>query len=180
MKICLAYVGILALGAAGVALAQTGGAAATPDWSAWQPLLGEWVGEGGGGPGEGAGGFTYAADLQGRVIVRRNFADYPAANGRPAFSHNDLMVIYQDPSGVTRADYWDNEGHVIRYGASWSADGRTLTFVSDPAPGSPRFRLIQALAGARADTMAIRFEIASPARPDSFATYIEARAHRKN
>ncbi len=164
----------LSLGAAGPARAQ---GAKAPDWSAWQPLLGEWVGEGTGAPGEGSGGFAYAADLQGRVIVRRNFADYPAAGGRPAFSHSDLMVIYQEPSGAVRADYFDNEGHVIRYGASWSPDGRAVTFVSDAVAGAPRYRLTQALAGA--DRMTIRFEIASPAAPDSFRTYIEARALRK-
>jgi hypothetical protein len=152
--------------------------APSPDWTAWQPLLGTWIGVGGGGPGEGTGGFTYALDLQNRVIVRRNHADYPAAHGRPAFSHTDLMIVTQPSPSETRADYYDNEGHVIRYGASWSPDGRTLTLVSDAVPGAPRFRLTQALNGAGADTLAIRFEIASPARPDSFTTYIEAKARK--
>ena len=46
-------------------------------------LLGEWQAEGGVKADEASGGFTFAASLQGRVIVRTNHADYPAAAGKP-------------------------------------------------------------------------------------------------
>jgi hypothetical protein len=47
-------------------------------------LIGEWEGAGGGGPGLGKGTFSFALDLQDKVIVRRNHAEYPATAGRPA------------------------------------------------------------------------------------------------
>jgi hypothetical protein len=83
----------------------------------WQPLeflVGEWRGEGSGGPGQGSGGFTFAWDLQKAVLVRKNHAEYPAQQGRPAAVHDDLTVISVEGDRL-RADYWDNEGHVIRY-----------------------------------------------------------------
>src|SRR5205823_11916691 len=52
-------------------------------WAAYRFLLGEWIGEGKGGPGQGKGAFSFTTELQGKVLVRRNRADYPAAGGRP-------------------------------------------------------------------------------------------------
>ncbi len=72
------------------------------------------VGEGGADPGQGVGGFTFSLDLQNTVVVRKNYADYPATKDRPAFSHNDLMVIYGEGEKM-RAIYFDNEQHVINY-----------------------------------------------------------------
>jgi hypothetical protein len=85
-------------------------------WADWRPFLGTWEGAGGGGPGQGSGGFTFTPELQGAVLVRHSYAQYPATKDKPAYRHDDLMVIYPVPSGKkTRADYWDNEGHVIHY-----------------------------------------------------------------
>jgi len=100
-----------------------------PDWSAFQFLLGEWTGEGSGQPGDSsAGAFTLAPDLDGTVLVRHSFADYPAAGGRPAVHHTDLMVIYRDGAGKPiRATYWDNEGHVIPYSVQTSAGSAVFT-----------------------------------------------------
>src|ERR1700693_5731676 len=76
-------------------------------WGDWQPFLGAWEGAGGGGPGQGSGTFTFSPELQGAVLVRHNYAQYPATQDKPAYRHDDLMVIYPDPSGKkTRADYW--------------------------------------------------------------------------
>ncbi len=110
--------------------------AARPNWDSWQFLIGEWAGEGSGDPGKGTGGFRFQLELQGRVLVRRNRADYPAAGGRSAFSHDDLMIVYQEPEAKrTRAVYFDNEGHVIHYTAAFSADQKALTFLGDVTPG---------------------------------------------
>ncbi len=38
-------------------------------------------------------------------------------------------------------DSFDNEGHVIRYTAEFSADQKTLVFLSDRLPSAPRYRL---------------------------------------
>src|SRR3990172_5372167 len=77
-------------------------------------LLGRWEGSGGGAPGQGGGGTTFAMSLQKRIITRTNHAEYPASNDRPALVQDDFMVIYTE-GGAIRADYYDSEGHVIRY-----------------------------------------------------------------
>jgi len=147
-------------------------------WQAWNFLLGRWVGEGSGEPGQGSGSFSFRADLQGRILVRKNRADYPATKDRPAFSHEDLMVIYHQGGGSpARAIYFDNEGHVIHYAASFSEDGTSWVFLSDPAPSAPRYRLTYTKG--KDGVLGIKFEIAPPDKPDAFSTYIEARARRE-
>ncbi len=90
-------------------------------WNEWRFLLGKWVAEGGGQPGQASGGgFSFDFDLQERVLVRRNYSEYPATASKPPSRHDDLMVIYQEPEKGTRAEYFDNEGHVIHYSVSFS------------------------------------------------------------
>lgn len=115
-------------------------AAATDRFAPLRFLLGEWVGEGGGKPGEGAGGFTFAPDLDGKILVRKSWTDFPPKPGEAKGArHEDLLVI--SPAGnVLRATYWDNEGHVIQYTVTGEAD--RVTFESDEAPGAPRFKLV--------------------------------------
>jgi hypothetical protein len=146
------------------------------NWSAFKFLVGAWVGEGTGAPGEGTGGFTFSYDLQNTVLARKNYADYPATKDRPAFRHDDLMVVYQE-GGKTRAIYFDNEQHVINYAVTVSSDSNSVVFVSDAVPSAPRFRLTNTKAGA--DKITITFEIAPPGKPESFTRYIEASARRK-
>jgi hypothetical protein len=69
----------------------------TVNWDSWQFLLGEWKGKGGGGPGQGSGNFGFSLDLQKQILIRRNHSEYPATKDRAAYSHDDLMVIYQEP-----------------------------------------------------------------------------------
>ena len=147
------------------------------DWTPWQFLLGEWVGEGGGTPGQGTGGFRFDFDLQQAVLVRKSQANYPASDDQPAYTHDDLMVIHQTAEGSTQAVYFDNEGHVIHYTADSSPDHTTITLLSDRIPQAPRFRFTYRKLSP--DSVAMRFEIASPDQPEAFATYIEASARRK-
>ncbi len=149
--------------------------AADASWAQWTFLMGQWVGEGTGQPGEGAGGFSFEAGLQNKVLIRKNYANYPATKDRAAFSHEDLLVVYRDSGGRVLATYWDNEGHVIKYVVE--NDGKTAIFLSDPAPSEPRYRMTYL----KKDdgTLGIRFEIAPPGKPDAFQTYIEAKARRK-
>jgi hypothetical protein len=145
-------------------------------WADWKPFLGTWQGTGTGQPGQGAGEFTLQAELQNGILVRRNYAEYPATKDKPAYRHDDLMVIYPD-NEKTRADYWDNEAHVIHYLAEISAG--KLVFTSDPAQPGPRFRLTYTSTTAN-DTLKILFEIAPPNDPSAFKTYIEASARRRS
>lgn len=145
------------------------------DWKDWTPMLGEWEADTTG-PGSPTGGFTLAPDLQGRVLVRKNHAQYPKKDTHPAVSHDDLMVIYRD-GDATRADYWDSEGHLIRYVAAVDK-GKSFTFLSDAVPGQPRFRLTYVVTSA--SVLSLRFEIATPNAPDQFKPYIQATVHRKH
>ena len=154
-----------------LAVAQT---PAKNPWTAWEPFLGTWVGSGNGGPGQGAGEFSLGAELQGAVLVRHNFAEYPASKDTPAHRHDDLMVIYAD-GDTSRADYWDNEGHVIHYVAEVAAD--RLVFLSDAAQAWPRYRLTYVKTGA--DTLKLTFEIAPPGDRNAFKMYITAELKRK-
>jgi len=149
---------------------------AHPDWSSFQFLLGEWTGEGSGDPGQGTGTFTFSMDLQNHVIIRRNQSGFPATKTHAAFSHNDLMVVYQEPGKPTSAMYFDNEGHTIQYHTALPTNGKSITFTSDPLPARPRFQL--SYTSLSPDSLLIIFEIAPPSTPDHFTKYLEGRAYR--
>lgn len=164
---------ILVILEATACLAQT--EAKRQGWDGYDFMLGEWKGEGTGSPGEGVGGFSFASDLQGGILVRKNYAVYPATSSRPGFRHDDLMIVYHDPSGETRAVYFDNEKHVIPYRVDVEPSKKAV-FLSDSTAAGPRFRLTYSTIAA--DSLGILFEIAPPDKPGSFAPYITARAYR--
>jgi hypothetical protein len=140
-------------------------------WASLAFLIGEWTGEGGGGPGQGTGGFSFLPDQGGKILIRKNRAEYPASKDRPAFSHTDLMIVYNEPGGTKlRAIYFDTEDHTIHYTVEPSSDGKSVQFVSD------NFRLTYRKTGP--DTLALKFEIAPPGKPGAYATYIDATARR--
>lgn len=121
------------------------------------------------------GSFTFRLAVQDRVIVRTNEAVYAATTDRPASRHDDLMVIYEE-HGSLRADYFDNEGHVIRYACA-PQDGHAVAFVSDAIPGEPRYRLTYT--GGPNGTLLGSFEIASPTAPDTFKPYLSWKARKR-
>lgn len=161
-----------------VTAAGFGIAADKPEgWGPVEQLVGDWTGEGGGGPGQGSGSFSFKPDLQGKILVRKNHAEYPATKGRPALAHDDLMVVYRDaPEAAPRAIYFDSEGHTIRYEVQGRADGSEVVFVSAPELAAPRYRLTYTRI--EQDRLKIKFEVAPPGKPGQFATYIEAAARR--
>ena len=144
----------------------------------WNFVLGDWVGEGSGKPGEGSGWFTFNKDLAGNILVRKSHTLFPAANGKPETSHDDLLVVYLDNAGaMTKAIYFDNEGHVINYSVSFNQAEKSLIFTSDIQQNMPRFRLTyKALEN---NILNIDFEFAPPNHPDAFSKYISGKAHRK-
>ena len=144
-------------------------------WNGYDFLLGTWRGVGTGTPGEASGGFTFGRDLQGTVLVRKNYAVYPSTSSRPGFRHDDLMLVYHGSAAETRAMYFDNEGHVIAYQVRLDPSQKVV-FLSDSSATAPRFRMTYtALAE---DSLGILFEIAPPGKPDSLVPYITARAYR--
>lgn len=140
-----------------------------PDWKPLDFLVGDWIGKGGGGPGQGSGNFSFHFDLDEHVLVRRNLANYPAANGRAAYHHEDLMVVYpDDETKKLVADYFDTEGHVIRYRVQDAPSG--AIFLSEAAANGPRFRLTyKKTTGGLEGT----FEIAPPGKPEEFKLYLK-------
>jgi hypothetical protein len=143
------------------------------DWGPAQFLIGHWTGDGTGQPGQGTGSFSLTPDLEGKVLVRKSFAAYPAANGKPAFRHEDLMIVYRDDARQLRAMYFDSEDHVIPYSVK-PADGGGVVFVTEGASSTMRFRLTYSSTGA--GRLKLKFEIAPPGK--DFTTYLEGTAHR--
>jgi hypothetical protein len=144
-------------------------------WEPYRFLMGEWTTVGD--QAMRSGGFTLATDLQGKVLVRKSRAEIPSAAGRPAVTHDDLMVIYQgEASKPAKAVYFDSEGHVIHYTASFSKDEKTLTFLSEPTSSAPGYRLTYEKG--ENDTVGIRFEIAPPGKPEEFKVYLTGKVRR--
>jgi len=169
----LASILILLLACSGVRPQQK----LAPDWEAWKFLQGKWVGEGSSELGQGSGYFSFEPDLQNKVWVRRNHSEYPATKARPTYVHEDLMVVFFDkPTEQIRAIYWDTEGHVIHYTASFSNDGNTLTFLGDRQEGAPRYRLIYVRG--EPGHMSVTLEMAQPAKPDDFQKIVEGKVRK--
>jgi hypothetical protein len=138
--------------------------AAGPDWEPMRGLLGTWQGND---PARHTTGrFTLAPDLGGKILVRRNVDDTP--QGR----HEDLMIVFRTPGGL-RASYYDNEGHVISYAITATAD--RVELISDDVAGAPRFKLSYDIHGA--DELAIDFAIAMPGSTE-FKHYTGGTVHR--
>jgi hypothetical protein len=140
----------------------------------WKSLEGDWSADPGPGGGNGSCAFHFA--LNQHVLVRTNHAELTGQGSAPAGIHEDLMVIYPgEGEDQAHATYWDNEGHVIQYSASWSADGNALTFLSKPGAG-PQFRLTYKKVNS--DTLTVSFDMAPPGNPGAFKVYTSGRIRR--
>ena len=140
--------------------------------------MGTWTADGHGESGQGKGSFSFQFELQGKILVRRNRLEFAASPQRPAFTHEDLLVVYRDADTTPmRAIYFDSEGFVIHYAAAFSENGKVLTFLSEENPQAPRQKLtyVQNEDG----TLKVKFAIAPPGKPDAFVTHVEGIAHRE-
>ena len=112
----------------------------TGSWDKWQFLIGEWVSEGLGNTGPGSGTFSFKPDLNENILVRKSHTEFPAANNRPAFNHDDLLIVYKNNSGIaSKAIYFDNENHTITDDVTY--DVNSIIFTSEAMQNVPRFRL---------------------------------------
>ena len=136
-----------------------------PPLAPLQFLVGEW--EGIGDQAGATGRFTFAPSLQDRVLVRTNYSNTPATAGTPPSRHDDLMVVYVD-AGLVKADYFDSEGHVIRYVVD-ARPGRVV-LLSEIRVGEPRYRLTYRQESTT--TLAGMFDVAPPGQPEAFRLYL--------
>jgi hypothetical protein len=127
------------------------------------------------GPAGETGAFSFQPGAQGHILVRTNFASYPASAGKPASRHDDLMVIAPDGDTV-RADYFDSEGHIIRYTVR-AVGPREVVFTSEVKSNEPRYRLRYTSNGDA--SVAGQFEVAPPGEPDSFKPYLTWTGRRR-
>jgi hypothetical protein len=145
----------------------------TPSWDKWTWLMGEWKGEGSGVPGQGRGTFSFTPGLDKKVLIRKSHSEYPSMDSKPDAVHDDLMVIYLDITGnPTKAIYFDNEGHTINYGITYT--DKAIVLLSDKAPHVPIFRLTYSLLDS--ETINTKFEMSMDG--EKFTTYIEGKSKK--
>ena len=135
----------------------------TDTWMPFQFLIGNWSGVGSGNPAEAVAGATsFSFELDKRIILRKNRAEYLPKTARKApVVHEDLMVIYPEATNSKfRAVYFDNEGHVINYTVSAPVNRSALLFESAESNQGMRFRLVYELTAQ--GTLATEFYTAPP------------------
>jgi hypothetical protein len=146
------------------------------DWEAWKFLVGEWEGGHEGDPGQGSGRFAFSFDLDNNILVRKNRTVFPATKERAGYTHDDLLIVYAELSGIKRAIYFDNEEHTIHYEVNVSPDQNKITLESNPVPSVPQFRFTYIKTGK--DTLDARFEMTPPGIPGAFFVYLEGSSRR--
>ncbi len=95
-------------------------------------------------------------------------------SGRRRLLSGPLNIHQEAVQGPLRADYYDNEGHVIRH--TVTSEGKPIRFLGDVSKGAPRFRLTYTLTGP--DTVRIQFEMAPPGKPEALTPCIDETARR--
>ena len=159
---------LIAIGLAISAFGQT-----KNSWNRWDWLVGEWIGEGSGQPGQGVGTFSFGYDLEKNILVRKSHSEYPASDNKPKTIHDDLMIVFPDPSGgLIRAIYFDNEGHIINYTVAFS--DKSIVLTSDKTPNVPVFRLTYTLL--ENQTVNTKFEMSQDGV--NFMLYIEGKSRK--
>jgi len=145
---------------------------AKPDvWTPLRFLVGTWEAKtiGGFAQAQAHAGYAFRLELRDHILARHSRSGACIAPDDLECQHNDLLYIYPAVSGPgLEADYFDNEGHVIRYAVSTPKPG-TAIFLSDPALPGPQYRLTYVLVDG---VMSGKFEIKMPGAGD-FLTYLE-------
>ena len=116
-----------------------------------------------------AGKYSFGRELNGHILARHATND-PACKAPANFdcAHSDLLYVFQDaPGSALKADYFDNEGHVIHYDVS-TPTPTSVMFLSVAGPG-PQFRLSYEL---KAGVMTGKFQMHMPGQGE-WRTYLE-------
>jgi len=141
-------------------------------------LVGEWaVAYRSGDPGTATGGAEdWRWEAGGAVLSRRAWCEFPDSPTRPAFRHEDLLVIYADSESDLAGIFWDNEGHVHFYRRVEVLDsGDGVRLVTDPAVPGPRQALEYRFV--RPNQTAAIFSLLLPGAPE-FKPYLRWECRR--
>ncbi len=85
------------------------------------------------------GGESWRLALAGQILVREAWCEFLASASRPAYRHEDLLIVFAESDSEMRGIFWDSEGHLIRYRELHpDPDGKGFGLVSDPATPGPR------------------------------------------
>jgi hypothetical protein len=143
-------------------------------WNKFNWLIGEWFGVGSGQPGEGSGTFSFNLDLDKNILVRKSHSEYPATAKKPKIIHDDLMIVYPASNGSSfKANYFDNESHVINYIITFTHN--SIILLSDKTTDAPVFRLTYTLL--EKNIVGTKFEMSKDGQV--FTTYIEGKSKKK-
>ncbi len=152
-------------------IAASDSLASMQEWAPLAWMIGDWTGTGTS-AGVQSGTFSVRPELGGNVLVRRNEAQMTTGG-----THRDLLIMYHERGGATRAIYFDNERHVINYTVTPTKTPAVgAVFLSDEVKGIPQFRLTYAMTDAK--SAKITFELKPPGGTD-FKPYLEGAATRK-
>jgi len=141
-------------------------------------LVGKWhVTYRTGDPGTATGGEeAWSSEAGGAVLARRAWCEFPETPKRPAFRHEDLLVVYADAEARLQGVFWDNEGHVHFYRHVQVADAQDgVRMVTDPAMPGPRQALEYRFAPP--DRTSAVFSLLLPGAPD-FKAYLQWECRR--
>ncbi len=138
-------------------------------WQPWQFLIGTWKGDAKGDAGEGPGEFTFKTDLDGKILEATNNQEFPAKDGRPAFTFHSLMIIYLSGTD-TQAIFYDNEGHVLNYTVQFSDNPKKVTFTGETVPYTPAYRFSYTDNGD--GTLKVDFDTAPANAPKAFTSHV--------
>lgn len=144
-------------------------ASAQDAFAALQALIGSWEAEPSAAVTVARTDFT--SDLQGKAIVRHNHAEYAPANGKPGYTHDDMLVAYREVKPVaTKGLYLDSDGYYARYTVTSTAPGQVV-FVSNVIPGFPRYRTTYALLPD--GRLSTTIEVAPAGKANAFGPYLQ-------
>ena len=160
------------LGAALLATAASAVASEVPPpLSALDFLIGKWLAvDTGEGPGKG-GTSSIHFELGGKVVQRRDHVRL-----RKGGALDIAMTIY--PAGDRlRAEFFDSEGHIIRYRATVLEPEQRVVFTSESDEPGPTFRLTYEKVSK--SELNIVFEIAAPGPTQEFKIYSHGHVRRR-
>lgn len=123
-----------------------------------------------------ASGESWHEELGGRLYVRKGWCEFPATPRRPAFRHEDRLIVYADGGPKLHGIFWDTDDHVIEYrDVHVDPEGRGVRFASEPSASSPRQQLEYRFE--RPDHFSATFALRLPGAAD-FSPYLRWHAGR--